>query len=352
MRTKLLSLVVSVCLVLWGCSYIPVRSDSLVQKSDTRYLDTENGPVQITHASTNTGKLIDVVYRDASVVMAKPCRVRYSLQFDFFRNASVSGRLPSGKKYLVKLDTGFPWYAAVTDTVVSENGLAIHPGNNPEFPVRVGLCQMDTLKIGGVTLVNPPCTYFDQHWELQMAGMSLWKEKSVLLGLRVMELFPYIVFDNPRREVEFGAQGHHFRADPRDQWVSYPFSIEDDAEGQRRLMVDLPVGGEQMHVLFDTGSPGNLQVTVGLWSSLSQRVKHSPLRKSEILFWQFGAVPCAKTRASELTIGPRTRHNTEVVILSPSNPFKTDYALVGIGFFENDVFALDFERNLMWIKKN
>jgi len=352
MRAGILSVVLLCTIFSAGCSFAPVRSNTLLENRGLQMLDPETGPVRIIQTSTDAGRFVDVEFRQASIEMEKPCRMRYSYHFDLFRNVSVYATFPNGKKYRAKRDTGFPWYAAVTDTVVEENSLAIFPGNNSYFPAQVGLCHLKSMKLGQINMINPPCTYFDQHWELQMAGLPIWKEKSVLIGLRLMEIFPYVMFDNPRREVEFGARGDNFTPDRPDQWQRYPFVIEDDAEGQRRLMVDLPVAGKTMHLLFDTGSPGGLQVSPAVWESIKPQVKHTPLKKSEILYWQFGAVTCEKTNVSKLTIANRTQRNSEVIIMPSDNPFKTDYSLVGIGFFDHDVLVFDFKQNVLWIKNH
>jgi hypothetical protein len=339
------NLIVSVLITIFGCSFEPVKMGSLSNRPEICQADPDTGlPALVSDDGTRTESL-DL--RDFGVKMSGPVRVSYSPYSSLFENVGVTGVFPDGTEYFIRIDSGFPLYLGLTDTIVVDHNLPACAVSDYTFPV--GLCKLDSLKIGEMTIINPPTIYFEQHWELQVLGMPVWKERAVLIGLQLMEKFSYILFDNRLNKVEFGGTESVFQPD-ESRWSQYPIAIEEDQQNQRRLMVDLPIAGKSVELWFDTGNPGGLEMSSQVWDEISPNLKIVSQEKDSVLYWQFGTVECEKMKVSRLPIGSMTLKNAQVVVLDDGKPFYEQYAAVGMEIFNNKVVVIDFLRRILWVK--
>lgn len=325
MRKIILSSLLSLCLcLLAGCSYVVVDSDILKDNPEQPLIDPNIWPVKMTISG-----------------LKEPCRVKYRPYYVYTHpTAIVTGQIPRGKKYPVLIDSGFPSFIWVSDKIILENNLPIYPIKG--IP-STGFCHLPFLKLGKVTLRNPLCMYRQQHLELQVFGIPIWREKWIIVSLGIMKDFRYILLDGVQREVELSAEQSFAPIEPNN-WSQYRFTIEEDS-----LMVDIPIEGEDVHIAFDTCCSYGLTVRSKLWAKLSERVKVRGARDYKKLSGLAGWIPCKKMLIPKLAVGNKVIKNAEVLVLPEDKHFKMSSHL-GMKFFKNTVVVLDFERNLMWVK--
>jgi hypothetical protein len=245
------------------------------------------------------------------------------------------------------IDTGNPMWLIVSDTVVADSTLDIYPME--EMPPNIGgLCHVPRIKIGDIVITDPLCHYEVGHYEKKVLGLTTWKEKRVLLGLRIMRKFVYLVIDNIAGEVEFCAKGS-FQADPNEHWSQYSMSIEEDEWDQERLMVNMRIAGQERQVVFDTGFDGTLSITERTWDELSDKL--TVLRRRHSYFaTPRGLVPCRDITVERLEVADTLVDNAVIYVKSNDTPFARGGFTLGMGYFKDAVIVLDFERGLMWIK--
>lgn len=342
------SLFPSVLFLIIGCTFEPVRMSHGVEHFEYCMIDLDAGFVRTMARDGGTDSSVIIRYDDFRIDMPPKVRMNYNGLSDILQNVGITGKFPRGTSYFVRIDSGFPWFVGVTDTIVADQKLA--GCFVSESPIPMGVCDLKSLSFGEMTVVTPPCLYFHQHWEIQMLGLPLWKERAVLIGLNLMEQFSYILFDNHQKQIEFGRKDISFEPDT-DRWFTYPISLVIDPQGQRRLQVDIPIAGENLHAWFDTGNPGELEVSSLLWQKIASRVQADSPKKGTIQYWQFGTVECEKIPVRYLQVGDLERKNIELIVLPDGKPFYEEYAAIGMSFFKNDVIVLDFNRRLLWLKQ-
>jgi hypothetical protein len=333
--------------LLAGCTFEPVKMGSLGCRPGMCLVDGQTGLLQLQLARDGgTAEINDP--GEFKIRMDGPVRLSYSPYVNLFQNVGVTGTFPDGSDYFVRIDSGYPWYVGLTDTVVTDHNLAICAISDDALPI--GVCRLDSLRLGDITIEDPPTLYFEQHWEVQLLGLPLWRERAVLIGLKLMEEFSYVLFDNRRNEVEFGAKDDLF--DPgAEAWSAYPLKIEIDPQEQRRLMVDMPIAGKIFRVWFDTGNPGGLELASAVWEQIEPLVRVKDEKTDSVMYWQFGDVACEKKTVAKLPLGFKTIRDAEVVVLSEGGPFYDTYAAIGMDVFKRNVVVIDFGRNLLWVKE-
>jgi hypothetical protein len=322
-RAVLICLLTSYLSLLEGCSYVIVHSDILKDNPDQLLIDPNTPRVKMTISG-----------------LEQPCRIKYGRYYSDSTKAIVKGEVPQGRKYPVIIDSGFPVFIHVNDNIVRENNLAIRPIAEPS---STGACHLPFLKLGKVTIRNPRCMYTEQHWELQVCGMPIYKEKWIIVGLNLMKRFRYILLDGVRRELELSAEQSFAPAEP-DNWSQYTFTIE-----RHMLMVDIPIEDQDLHIMFDTGCGYGLTLSSKLWGKLSERLKVKDSRDFKKASYNAGRIPCQKMLISNLTIGNKLIKNAEVLVLPEDDEGRGH---LGMKFFKDTVVVLDFERNLMWVKND
>ena len=111
----------------------------------------------------------------------------------------------------------------VNDVVVIENKLKIYP-TNPKDALFNGLCYIDEVAIGEMKITTPPCFYSNSHYETQKFWQTQEKEIMILIGLKLMRNFKYILIDNIDSEVEFSMES--FGDESIRNWIACNMSIE------------------------------------------------------------------------------------------------------------------------------
>lgn len=299
--------------------------------------------------------IFEIISRDTNRVNVKwdkteirhqgRCRVKMR---DNSPNVQVFAEVNDGKIYPLVIDSGVTKYLAVTDSLVLDAGLEIYPiyelGKNIG-----GLCHIQQLKIGTLTIVHPACEYWLAHYERHVLGHTTWKEKKLNLGLSLMKEFNYILFDNVTGEVEF-ATNNSFNLQDGNQWYQYPMTIEYDEKKYARLMVDIPLAGQTKHITFDTGAGPGLILTESIWAKFSSGLKIQNREKDRLATPLSGWLPCRKITITQLALGNISLNDAQIHVIADDNPFGQDELTLGMGFFKETVIVLDFERDILWIR--
>jgi hypothetical protein len=263
-------------------------------------------------------------------------------------NVQVLAEVNDRKIYPVVIDSGATKYLAVTDSLVLDAGLEIYPiyelGKNIG-----GLCHLDKLRIGTLTIIHPACEYWLAHYERRVLGQTIWKEKKLNLGLSLMKEFSYILFDNVTREVEI-ATNNSFNPQDSNKWHQYSISIEHDEKRYTRLMVDIPLVGQTQRIEFDTGAAPGLILTESIWAKFSSDLQIRHQEKDRLATPLSGWLPCSTITVEQLTLGNISINDARIHVIADDNPFGQDEFTLGIGFFKETVIVLDFERSLLWVR--
>ena len=352
-------LILYLCLLV-GCSIHPFR----VATSDGKNLKDQPGLLLIDPNASNrlftiekTGDNNDVWnitwIAKGHINLDDKCRVKYLWPHHLITGKMVvEGQFGSnGTKYPIILDTGCSVACMVNDLHVIKNKMPIYPlGTNPVYSAEMGLCRLPELRIGKMSLTNLLSMYIEKRNSIQTFGVSIAYDDSILVGLDVLRSFRYILFDNINKEVEFSAK-ETFAPDESELWASYPFSIKEKTKSSSAIFVEIPVASEPMELMLDTGWGGELVLNEQNWEKLSRRISKVRLRKDNCAFAFLPEMACKKTIVKKLDIGHIKIKSAKIEVLPDDNPLKLR-ALLGMYCFRNTIMVLDFERNLMWIKKN
>jgi len=259
---------------------------------------------------------------------------------------TVMGRLNDDRQYPVVIDTGCTLPMIVSDLVVLENGLEV-------FPIKAGpglggLCHVDQVEIGDITISRPPCYYASHHCERRRFGRTTWQEKRIILGLGLLRRCRYVLIDNVVSEVTFGLAGS-FTPTPNESWRQFPMSIEGKNGNMLRIMVDIPIARQTRRIAMDTGAAWNLWVARPVWETLAGevRVVKRSLSRSQMFH---GFVGTERVTVAGLRVGERTLSTATIAVLDEDATDEPDLFLLGMGNFADTAITLDFEHNLLWVR--
>jgi len=328
--------------VKWTDKTVYVYAHDFESSPGVRLMDPNHGIFEIIGHETNR---VNVKWDKTEIHHQGSCRVKMC---ENSPNIRVLAQVNDGKTYPIVIDSGAAKYLAATDSLVLDAGLEIFPiyelGKNIG-----GLCHLNQLKIGTLTIVHPACEYWLAHYERHVLGQTIWIEKKLNLGLNLLKEFSYIIFDNVTREVEF-ATNNSFNPPDSNQWHQYPISIEHNEKQSTRLIVDIPLAGQTQQMEFDTGAAPGLILTESIWSKISSGLNILNQEKGQLRTPLSGWLPCRMITVEQLALGNISINNAEIHIIADDNPFGQDEFTLGIGFFKETVIVLDFERSLLWIR--
>ena len=326
---------------LGSSAYVFVQSNDLASELGVRVLEPNNPSFKVIRSEPNR---VHIEWAEMKVTLKnQTCRIA---QLGTGR-VQVMGQVNGDKEYPTVIDTGNPMWLVISDTVVADSSLDIYPVREMASNIG-GLCHVPRIKIGDIVITDPLCHYEVGHYEKKVLGLTTWKEKRMLLGLGIMRKFVYLVIDNLAGEVEFCVKGS-FQADPNEPWSQYSMSIEEDEQNQERLFVDMPIAGQARELVFDTGSDCGLDITERTWDELSDKL--TVLRRGHSFFaTPRGLVPYRDITVERLEVADTLIDNAIIHVKSNDTPFARGGFTLGMGYFQDAVIVLDFERGLMWIK--
>jgi len=322
---------------------MPVDSDIPKNGNGPPLLDPNSGPLKM----TMTGKRIIAFHTKPIIDLDEPCRIKYNPLSGSSYEVTVTGRLAENYQCRVMIDTGCPVLCMLSCNVVQENNLPIYPieGQSPNG----GVCYLPYLKLGEATIREVSCLYMNRQWELQFFGIPVNRIRTVLFGLQLMREFRYILFDGVHGELTLSAK-QSFMPVQDNQWLQYPFKIEEDINRNLRLMVDFPIEGKTYHIALDTGADAGLTVDTKFFDKLSKNIKVAGKNRNfKYANYQAGWVDCQKIVLPELNFCHRRIKNAQIIILPDDIAYKHTNT-VGMRYFKDTVFVLDFESELLWVK--
>lgn len=318
-----------------------IQSDNLEFVPGVRVLDVNNPFFKVTRKGP---KRIGIKWAETKVILKnQTCRIA-QLGTD---RVMVMGQLNGDKEYPTIIDTGNPMCLIVSDTVVADSKLEIYPFQEVDKDIG-GFCHISRVQIGDMAIINPMCHYALGHYERRVLGRTIWKQRDLNLGLGLIRKFLYVLVDNITCEVEFCTKGG-FEAEPNESWSQYSMSIEKDELDQERLMVDIPIAGQTRKVVFDTGFNCGLTTTEKIWEKLSDNLTVLRSRDSRLATPE-GIVACRKITVEELQVADASINNAIIFVESIDTPFGEEFLTLGMGYFQDTVIVLDFERGLIWVK--
>ena len=209
-----------------------------------------------------------------------------------------------------------------------------------------GVCYIPELNIGSALIKDAMGYDWEQQWQYRFMNVPVDKYSEIILGLQFITTFDYVLFDNVNQEVIFSKEGA-FVTDNPDLWQSFPFSIKPDSIRNERIMVQMPINGQEYELFFDScGSAPGLDLSKSDWQTIKPDLTVKQLRNTHRYSYQYGRFSCQEATVSELTIGEKTLKDVEIVIRE--DPKKL--SMLSLGYFQDTVVVLDFVNNLMWIK--
>jgi len=305
---------------------------------------------------TQEGRTFKVEFREndfAINMRESPCRVKYKkgtgpMSYNIVVEGELAGR---SRRYPINIDTGQPSFIVVSDIHILENNLPIY--NNPGK--QNGICLLPDLHIGKLTLSNLLAKYYFQHSEIQLFGLPIKKDKEILVGLSLLQRFKYVAFDSINEEVEFST-AQSFHPEERTLWSRYLFSKLSDSKGIPRIFVEIPIAGENMNLAFDTACQCALFTTEKIWKQAQKRLREVKKSNMTVLApFAGGDIRSRVVTVKELNVGDRIVKNAIVAIVPNDNlifeSIKNMEGLLGMQCFADTTVVLDFERDVMWVKR-
>lgn len=314
----------------------------------------------ISAVSGSDGKKINVKLKADAFTLKmgeNPCQVkcekRPGPKGRLDNNILLPGELlGASRNYPINLDTGISGYILVNDIHILENKLPTYGSPNGQE----GVCCLPDIRIGELVLSNLVAHFYFRHSELQLFRLPIEKNKEIMLGLSLLQRFKYVAIDNVKQAVEFSTV-QSFPTPRQTSWSRYPFSIQADSDGDARIFVEIPIGGRNMPLVFDTGCQAALVTSEQIWKQTKERL-HKTRMSIKTVYAPFagGNIRSRTAVVKELRVGDRTTQNAYVCILPNENPlFKPaddQKGLLGMQCFDNTTLVLDFEREVMWVKND
>jgi len=314
------------------------RKEGLESEPGITVLDANNPVFKVEIPEPNR---VEVKWSESTTDMKGPkCRVKKLGD----ARVLVMGRV-NEEQYPVVVDSGLSKVMIVNDVTVLESGLAIHPLKRDAK--IAGLCHVPRLEIGDMAIINPPCLYELRHYERRVFGRTKWVDRDILVGLRLMKSFKYILIDGIAGEVEFCGEGS-FEPDPNDLWPHYSMRVEQQGRNLERLMVTMPLAGEKRKVMLDTGADCGMLVCEKKWQALSAGLEVVKQSRDRVRMRDGWKAITVRTVAS-MNVGAKTIENAAVHVMADEDAAE-DYFLLGMGYFTDTVIVLDFVHGLLWVK--
>lgn len=362
-KRLLITLAVLMSMIITGCSIQPMRmvlveSESVENKAGISIIDI-NAPENEHNSIEFTEKSNGIWYfkwtMDEDIKQKSPCQVKYhDLYYSISHFMVVEGSIGNGEKYPIVLDTGGSTSAIIVhDIHVIKSKLSIYPlGFSKDFLLG-GFCYLPELQIGNITFINFPALYQKKHVEVQAFGVPISRDKSIIIGLPVLKQFKYIRFDNIRKVAEFSLN-NVFECNESNRWEQYPFLIKEDSESNAELFVKIPIAGKDMELRLDTGAGGGLAISEDLWKEISKRIQKVNLKDDTTLYPFYGRLACKSGVISKFKSGDIIIEKVKISVFPNDSKLMIQgnpKGLLGMQFFEKSVMVLDFERQLIWVKR-
>jgi len=317
-----------------------VTNSNLETEPGIRVLDANNPTFKVLSMEPHR---VDVKWENTRIKLKEAtCRLKKldgSLVY-------VTGRL-NDRQYPIIIDTGCGFELVVNDMIVKDNQLEIFPFEYQQGTLA-GLCSVEKIEIGEMTITTPPCLYTLNHYEKRVFGRTKWKQRQILFGLGLLHRFRYFLIDNVASQVEL-SMSESFRADPAQTWQQYPLSVEKSKTNAKKLMVRIIIAGQEAKATLDTGTNWSLTVSQSVWSTLETKLHVLSESRGQAQFFN-GWNDINTITVKELNVGEKCMVQTTIVVLADSI-FGEDCVIIGMDYFKDTIVVIDFEHNLLWVRK-
>ena len=120
-----------------------------------------------------------------------------------------------------------------------------------------------------------------------------------------------------------------------------------------RISVTIPLAGQNTEIGFDSGG-GYMCLRETAFEKLRPYLDIRSEKKGTFLTIQDGKLVCCKVRARNLTIGNRNFKRALIVVLPDDTEYlpEKETGFLSLREFKDTMVVLDFENNLMWVKKD
>jgi hypothetical protein len=266
----------------------------------------------------------------------------------------VKGTTNAGREYPVVLDTGASQTIFIDRKHVRDNRFSVYhvPAESVDDLQGWGLCNVDSLKIGSVTLSDWPAFYRKTNSLSRLLSFGNPTYEAVIIGLPVLREFSYIIFDGIRQEVEFALAGE-FKFDNPQAWKTYTFTIEEDFSGNAFLFFEVSIASVPIELQLDTGSGRGLALSESMWDEINENIEGIKLRRASEYYPFMGNLPCRKGRAKKLEFGGSVVVDADISVFADDSPLVADCdGMVGMSFFKDVVLVLDFEKELLRVRRD
>jgi hypothetical protein len=285
---------------------------------------------------------------DSHIEQGDDTIIKYHPMNEKYKFAVVEGSFGrDGHKYPVVIDTGASQAVLVKNVHVRQNNLKEETFKTATLGGRkIGLCYLPELDLSSIRLIDWPCLQLPS----QSTGLGV-RDDFVIVGLPVLREFKYIVFDNIAGQIEF-SRDKVFKPDKADSWEQFPMWLEEDFSGNVFLFARITVDSIEMELQLDTGSGRGLAISEELWEQLPES-KQVRLKNAKELYPYIGNLSCRRGTVAELALGNSKVHNVPVSVFADDSPLVEDCSgLMGMELFRNTKLVIDFENELLWVKRN
>jgi hypothetical protein len=267
----------------------------------------------------------------------------------FIPKFPVTRGILNNKTYPVIFDTGCYPNILVQDVHINENEMPVFFLKPHDKPSSGGLAIAESLNVGPLRFENYPCLFWHYQAEVKFLGLPSGISKSIILPLDLMSQFKYIEFNRIDNTITL-SEKYSYKSQKLSQWLSYPFKMD------KSLYLTITVEGIETKLMLDTGSNGQIKLDKNIIEQLYLRkpeLKNARKKKTITHVPYAGGKKIGrKFTASDIQFGDAILKKVNITYIKDAYKNLSFKGTIGFGLFENTVMVLDFENNIMWIKKS
>jgi len=260
---------------------------------------------------------------------------------------SVKGYL-NENPYPVIFDTGCNPLLILGEKIVIENDLAVYFFNPQDIQNSGGLVIADSLQIGSLELIDFPCGLWEHRAQFEVLGVPIYKPEIMIMPLVMMRKFNYFKFDDIQKEISF-SEISSFVPENTSEWLSLPLKFDG-----LYLLLDVPIEGIDTELRLDTGAGYQMKLDISVIEKLFEtRPDFEKAWKNTT--YLYGPYEGGKSTEKKFTAKNLQFDGLKLdrvkIIYSNTDQDEQCHGVIGAELFKKTIMVLDFENNLMWVKK-
>jgi len=253
-----------------------------------------------------------------------------------------------GHTYKANVDTGFGGACLFTGDIVLKEKFSIIPrGTHGRRSLFQGICLIPSFRVGAFYTEDAPCYYAEQQWQKRFMGMPISKRSDILIGIDFLKCFKYVAFDGVHQRVQFSHSKSFRPSEPLHggEWIALPMRLDHPESFNERILVDIPVVGQYLTVMFDSGGtePG-LRLHPNDWRTIFPYVGVRHYKTVTVNYWQWGRRRCKRAMLEPFEMAGMVMRDKEVDIYDR-------VSMMSLVYFHDTTVVIDFENSLLWIRK-